>query len=166
MSSKDDDTKARIDPRAEPQERPTKEIIPPSPVEIAIAKLSAAVEAGFREARVDGALMRNDISNIKDRVGTIESWKNDHDARASRTSLKVQQASEHDLAHDAQLSQERTAREALATKVDELDTKQDTQLAILARLDKVASNPLVKTLAAMLATALITWLASHGVHAP
>jgi hypothetical protein len=64
----------------------------------------------------------------------------------------------------AQLAQERIAREDLATKVDALTTMQNTQLAILGRLDRVASNPTVKVLAGMLATAAISYLAGKGFH--
>jgi hypothetical protein len=49
-----------------------------------------------------------------------------------------------------------------ASKVDRLTATQDIQLAILARLDKVASNPTVKVIAGMVATAILTWLASRG----
>jgi hypothetical protein len=49
-----------------------------------------------------------------------------------------------------------------AEKVDRLTATQDVQLAILARLDKVASNPTVKVIAGMVATAILTWLAAHS----
>jgi len=54
-------------------------------------------------------------------------------------------------------------REAIAAEVADLKATQALQLAILARLDKVASNPTVKVLGGMLATALVTWLASRGL---
>ncbi len=58
------------------------------------------------------------------------------------------------------------AREDLAKQVAALATTNATQLAILSRLDKVASNPLVKTVGAMLFTAFVTWLATKGIKVP
>ncbi len=167
--SNEDETQpsGRRDPRAEPPEQPKTTQIPAiSPIEVAITQLTRTVESGIRELRADVGLVSNDLSIVKDRVGIIESWKNDQDARASRTSAGVRSLSTTDAAHEAQLAQERAAREALAKEVSDLKATNETQLAILGRLDKVASNPLVKTLGAMLATAVITWLATHGVHAP
>jgi hypothetical protein len=48
-------------------------------------------------------------------------------------------------------------------EVAALTKMQETQLAILGRLDKVASNPLVKTVVTILGTALATWAASKGL---
>jgi len=84
------------------------------------------------------------------------------------TSVKVRAlidstTSQMDLEHDAQLAQERAAREDLAAKVDVLTETQQTQLAILSRLDKITSNPLVKTILTILGTAFATWAASKGL---
>jgi len=128
--------------------------------------------------------LRRDIVDIRS-----ENVRHDEEIRrlSTRAKAMIEKGSDADMALESQLMQERTAREALAAahamtaekvtataeKVDTLDVKQDqqlknqeTSLAILARLDKVTSNPLVKTLAAMLMTAVITWLATHGVRVP
>lgn len=153
-----------IDDRKEPPDQPKTTQLPVVP-QWAI-ELTAAMKDGLRELSADIKLVSNDLSIVKDRVGIIESWKNDQDARAHRASDGVRQLSTTDAAHDAQLAQERMAREELAAKVDSLTQTQATQLAILGRLDAIAKNPLAKTVAAMLATALVTWLASHGVQVP
>lgn len=145
----------------QPAEKPTVEI---AQVPQWAVNLTIMVKDGLREMGADIKLVSNDLGIVKDRINIIESWKNDQDSRSARTSQRVQQASQSDLEQVAQLAQERAAREELAGKVDALTTTQATQLAILARLDAVAKNPLAKTLAAMLATAAITWLAAHGVH--
>jgi hypothetical protein len=128
--------------------------------------------------------LRRDVVDVRS-----ENVRHDEEIRrlSTRAKVMIERGSDADMAIESQLMQERTAREALATshamtservaataeKVDALDLKQDQQLknqeasfAILARLDKVASNPLVKTLAAMIMTAVITWLATHGVRVP
>lgn len=106
------------------------------------------------------------LSRIEERVDELEG-------RIGRASARVRDVSSSEQEQSAQLAQERSAREALSAKVDtlaadlsKLAAANDAQLAILSRLDKVASNPIVKTLAAMLATAVITWLATHGIGVP
>jgi hypothetical protein len=151
------------DPRAEPSEKPTKELpaVPAWAVE-----LTQSVKSGIAELRADVALVSNDLGVVKDRVAILESFRSDQEQRANRTSAGVRSLSTTDAAQEAQLAQERAAREELAAKVDSLAKTNETQLAILGRLDAVVKNPLAKTLVAMLATAAITWLAGHGVHVP
>ena len=114
--------------------------------------------------------MSTDLSVVKDRVAIIENRQNEVDARASRASTGVRVLSQTDQAHDAQLAQERASREELAKKTDSIASEvatlrqtNDVQLAILSRLDSITSNPIVKTLAAMIATAAMTWLAAKGI---
>lgn len=144
-------------------------------------KMTERFLAEFGKTNANISIVSNDLGVVKDRLIIVEDWKRSQES-ASRppplTSERVhavaeEHASQVSMESEAQLAQERAAREELAAKVDALalghaalDSKQDMQLAILGRLDKVASNPLVKTVAAMLATALVTWLASHGVHVP
>lgn len=134
------------------------------------AELTRATKEGFSRISANLELVSTDLSVVKDRVNILESRQNEFDTRASRSSEGVRGLSQADHSHDAQLVQERSAREALAKKTDSIASEvtslkatNETQLAILSRLDRVASNPLVKTMAAMLATALITWLASKGI---
>ena len=110
-----------------------------------------------RGARADISLVSNDLGIVKDRLVIVESWKNDIDARANRTSLRVEQSSKIDLEQAAALAAEKEAREALTVKVD-------TLLAIGTRLDKVTSNPTLKVIVGMLLTAAVTWLAGKGFH--
>ena len=139
--------------------------------EILLAELKALVVSGFNSvnAKVDRVetnlgIVSDDVRVTKDRLANAENRLSTLETRAQTTSEFARAASKTDLEQAAQLAQERAAREALATKLDELSTSQATQLAILGRLDRIAKNPIVKTLAAMLATAAITWLAAHGVH--
>ena len=50
-----------------------------------------------------------------------------------------------------------------AADIDELKAMQVQQMAILARLDKVAANPLVRKVAYGIAMLFLAWLASKGV---
>jgi predicted nucleic acid-binding Zn-ribbon protein len=152
-----------------PEQPKTKEIPAAKPEDILLAEL----RSGFRtvnarldvqDATLDNVVREGQRTNV--RLTRIEERVDEVETRMGRTSSRVKEVSQADLAHDAQLAQERAAREALAQKVDALDAKQDTQLAILTRLDGIAKNPLVKTIAAMLATAFVTWLATHGIKVP
>lgn len=109
---------------------------------------------------VDNVISAVDV--LRDRVNAHDARFAEQDTRASNVSIRVRDASRSDLEQAAQLAQERASRESLATKVDELSVTNATQLAILSRLDKITSNPTVKVIAGMIATALLTWLASHG----
>jgi hypothetical protein len=149
------------DDRAEPPEQPktTKlEAVPPWAVE-----LTQAMKEGIAEVRADISLVSNDLGVLKQRVSIIESLRIEDEARAMKLSGGVRGLSNADLAQAAQLAHEKTAREALAVEVAALTKMQETQLAILGRLDKVASNPLVKTVVTILGTALATWAASKGL---
>jgi hypothetical protein len=132
--------------------------VPPWAIE-----LTKSVKTGIAELRADVALVSNDLGIVKDRVTILESRRNDDDARAARISGGVRNLSTTDAEQSAQLAQERAAREALATKVDELATTNVTQLAILTRLDKVASNPTVKLLMFAIGTIVTGWLAGKGL---
>lgn len=152
-------------------EKPTVELpaVPPWAVELT---------REVKGTRADIALVANDVSIVKDRVAVVESRVLSLEEAKKVNSMRAQQSSSIDLEHEAKLAAEITARTELAAKVDalalghvalnekadKLDGKQDLQLAILGRLDSITKNPLVKTLGAMLITALVTWLASHGVH--
>ncbi len=156
-----------IDPRAEPPEQPKTAELPSVP-QWAI-ELTQAMKSGIAEVRADVAMVSadvaivsNDLGIVKDRVTILESRRNDDEVRFNRTSNRVREVSQSDMEQASQLVQEKAAREELAAKVDALTTTQATQLAILSRLDKITSNPTVKVLAGMAATALVTWLASHG----
>jgi predicted nucleic acid-binding Zn-ribbon protein len=157
-----------------PEEKPTVELpaVPKWAVE-----LTTSVKSGFLtvNARLDSQDTKLDkvvtegieanvrLDRIEVRMKDAERGIEDLESRIGRTSERVRGVSESDLEQDAQLAQERAAREELAAKVDAIAKTNETQLAILSRLDNVAKNPLVKTLAAMLLTALVTWLASHGI---
>ncbi len=175
MSTKDDTLPAsRRDPRAEPPEQPATKQLPQIPAwAIEQTLLIKSVKQDVEAVSANVSLVSNDLGILKQRVSIIEGLRVEDEHRLLKLSGGVRGLSGTDLQHEAQLSQERAAREALADKATELATKVDalaktneTQLAILSRLDGIAKNPLVKTLGAMLLTAVITWLATHGVRVP
>jgi hypothetical protein len=93
-------------------------------------------------------LVSSDLGIVKDRVAILESRRNDDDARANRNSARVRQVSESDLEQQAQLAQEKAAREALASEVSGLKETNAKQLVILDRLEgfatKFAASPVVR----------------------
>ena len=119
---------------------------------------------GRTEERLDRVVTESIRTNT--RLTRIEERVDEVETRIGRNSNRVREVSAHDLSQEADISRGIVAHQELSAKVDALAVTQDTQLAILGRLDKVASNPLVKTLGAMLITAAITWLAMHGVKVP
>jgi hypothetical protein len=139
--------------------------------------LSQSVNVGFRSVNERLDKLEGSDKSISDEVQRLsrdvvdlraDGRRFDEDIRrlSERTKDTSARASQGDLEQASQLAQEKVAREALAAEVADLKATNATQLAILGRLDKVASNPLVKTLGAMLATALITYLATHGIQVP
>ena len=142
-----------------PAQPKTTELPAADPVLIGIADLAREM----RGVRADIALVSSDLGIVKARVTILESHRNDSDERAARTSNRVEQASEADLAHESKLAAEIVARGELAAKVDALNASQELQLAILGRLDKIATNPHIKLILAVLATAAMSWAASKGL---
>lgn len=137
-----------------------------TPTEVALAELMKEV----RGARADISLVSNDLGIVKDRVGIIESWKNDQDARASRNSAGVKNLS----ATDEHLSTAQAATHALtvatAEKVELLTTSQQLQTEILKRVDRFfdlcdafRKHPLTKLVAAILVLVLGGYAASKGL---
>jgi hypothetical protein len=155
-----------------PEQPTTKELPAADPVQVLLIKIQRSMEAGFngvgdrldRQDRVlervssEGIEVNTRVARIEVRLEKVEHGVEDLEARVGRASTRVKQVSEQDLAQDAQLAQERAAREELAEKVDKL-------LGIGERLEKVTKNPTIKVLAGMLATAAITWLAAHNAGA-
>lgn len=156
------------DDRVEPPEQPKTTQMPVVP-QWAI-ELTQAMKDGFRQTNANIELVSSDLGLLKSRVDILETER-------SKYSGGLRGLSTSDAEQAAQLAQERAAREALATEhavtkktVEEIAVNQaalaktnDTQLAILARLDKVASNPMVKTVVTILVTILGTWAASKGI---
>lgn len=161
----------QVPPNCPMVEKPTTELpaVPAWAVE-----LMRTTKDGFARLAADVGLVANDISLVKERVTLLESWRTEQELRVSRASLRVKEldaaTSQVDLEIQARQAEEVLKRQALEkqiaethTRVESLATTQETQLAILTRLDKVASNPLVKTVATAVGTAILTWLASKGV---
>jgi septal ring factor EnvC (AmiA/AmiB activator) len=128
-----------------------------------VLEILKEVRSDVHALRADVALVSNDLGVVKDRVALVETRVVDLEAARSRTSNRVREVSQSDLNQEAQLAQERSAREELAKQVASLAESNQVQLAILTRLDRLAANPHVKIILAVLATAATTWLASKGL---
>ena len=146
--------------------RHTTQMLPAAdPVAIALIRIQQSLDT----LGANVSTLMEEGKGINLRVATLEARMGAIEVRPAITSDRVRAIADGhpsvvDLEQAAQLAQERAAREALAAKLDELSASQAVQLTILARLDSVARNPRVKMLAAMLATAAIAWLSSHGGH--
>lgn len=125
--------------------------VPPWAVE-----LTRSMKEGFRTTNANIEVVSNDLSVVKDRVSILETER-------TKMSGGVRGLSMSNAEQDAQLVQERAAREALATEVKDLKESQAVQLAILVRLDKVMSNPVVKVLLFMAGTAATGYLTAKGI---
>lgn len=140
-----------------PPQPTTKQLPAADPVQVLLLKMQRGMEDGFRLTNANLEVVANDLGVVKERVAILENER-------TKLSGGVRGLSSLNAEQDAQLAQERMARESLAAEVAHLRETNATQLAILTKLDKVTSNPTVKVLAGMAATAALTWLAAHGGH--
>lgn len=144
----------------QPEGKPTTQLVA---VPVWAIELTQAMKSGIAEVRADISLVSNDLSIVKDRVSILESHRSDQEARATKLSGGVRGLSQTDLAHDAQLAQERLAREALASKVDKMATETSQQTLLLAQLLKLTEKPVVKLALTALGSAVLTWLSTKGL---
>lgn len=148
----------------------TVKLLAVDPVQELLIQLRQGMRDGFTgvSARLDKqdevlSTVSTEGVEANTRLSRLERRVEDLEGRISRNSDRARAASDMDLSHEVQLAEERAAREALAAQVVNLHESQAIQLAILTRLDSISKNPLVKVLGGMLLTAVIAWLASHGV---
>lgn len=150
-------------PSLKPEEKPTVEMAPPPAWAIDLAK---RVNEGFSlvdnrlakveaELKADIQLVANDLSVVKDRVRLAERRLDDADERAKSNSIRAKSLSEEDAKQDSAIA-------TLVQDVAALKETQATQLAILARLDKVAANPMVRRVAYAAGGAVLAYLAARG----
>lgn len=150
-----------------PPEKPTvkMETVPDWAVALTtgFASVKDSVTSLGRELSADIKLVSNDLGILNDRVGILESARNDGEQRAARTSQRVAQASQVDLEHEAKLglalaalAEEKAKREKLeadaATKEDVkkmLDAASTTQTEAIVTgvktfVDEAKKSPAVK----------------------
>lgn len=127
------------------------EAVPPWAIEMTVS-----MKEGFRVTNANIEVVANDLGVVKDRVSILETER-------AKFSGGIRGLSTSNAEQDAQLAQERAARENVAKEVRDLKESQAVQLAILARLDRVASNPTVKVLLFLAGTAATGYLASKGM---
>lgn len=103
-----------------------------------IASLLTSLSADMKQVISTGEKMSNDVDMlISDgrktnlRLTRVEERIDEFDARLTRTSGRVKEPSTHDLKTEARLASEIESREALAKKVDIIESKTDTQTAML-----------------------------------
>ena len=65
---------------------------------------------------------------------------------------------------DGRVTKLEAAQVVVQAKLDSIEQKTDAQTLILARLDKVAANPLMRAIFIALALAFAAWLSRHGIH--
>lgn len=115
-----------------------------------------------RGVRADLSLVAGDVHAVKDRIRLVEKRLDGHDELAEVAGAKEQRISEKDLAHEAAIGSLVVDVNGLKADVASLKETQATQLAILQRLDRFAANPLVRRLAWVVGTAVLSYLASKG----
>ena len=151
-----------------PPEKPTLEFEKPPAWAVAMSERMAQ---GFQKMDANISLVANDLGLVKDELrvhkeASDQRFKTLED-RANSTSIRAKTMSEQDLAQDAQLAQERAAREALAAKVDAVAAEMKEQTAMLTSLANKAgallADPRVKAAGMVLWMAFTGWLASKGL---
>ncbi len=128
--------------------------------------LRNVVKEGFRHTNANLEIVASDLSVVKSRVDILETER-------TKLSGGVRGLSTSNAEQDAQLAQERMAREALAKKVDELGESQTAQTVMLSKITGILDTPMAKrigqaagglVLAALIAAS--AWLARGNVPAP
>lgn len=142
------------DPRAEMPEQPRTTQLPAVP-EWAI-EMTRAMKEGFRTTNANIEIVASDLSVVKSRVDILETER-------TKLSGGVRGLSTSNAEQDAQLAMECAAREALAAEVRDIKRTNEAQLAILSRLDKIASNPTVKLILFALGIVATGYLTSKGL---
>jgi hypothetical protein len=141
-----------------PPENPTKKI-PSEEIQAGLLnKLVGTVteiKDGITNMRADLALVSNDLSVVKDRVALVETRTATLEQARAVNSERAKSMSQADMTHDAAIAK-------LITDVAEVKTDTKLQNAILGRLDKVATNPLVKEIAKAIGTAILVYLGVKG----
>lgn len=134
----------------------------------AVAKLTDAV--GRVDDKVDTLatnveILKDDGRDTKQRLIRIEGWKEIVDDKLRNNSERAKVPSQHDLTNASELSEEISARKALAVEMVALKAETAVQTAMLTTLTagakKLAANPTVHTIAILLGAALIAWLKGH-----
>lgn len=101
-------------------------------------------------------LQREAVRAIASRVSDASERLDRIELRQNNNSIRVAASSDIDLQHDAAIAK-------LILDLEALTKTQNTQLAILQKLEKVSENPLLRKVAYALGMALLAYLASKGV---
>lgn len=112
-------------------------------------------KAQSQELRADIHLVANDLTIVKDRVRVLERRQDESDDRARNQSERVRGESRTNEDQNGAIAK-------LVVDVEALAKVQETQLAILTRLDSVAANPMVRRVAYVFGSAVLAYLASKG----
>ncbi len=140
-------------------------------------ELTRSVREGFAgvDARLDTIeanveLQGGTTRDVAKRMTGLEERVQHIEERQHTTSVRIKEPSEHDLETQRDLAVEIVARKKLATDVEAIKADTAAQTVILTKLEtaasKFAANPIVRSIAVMLGTAILTWLAAHGGHTP
>lgn len=115
-------------------------------------QIVAIVKEGFARLDANDSLLRGEVQSLSARYSDLE-------ARVSRQSDRVRGESRANLEQDAAIAR-------IVAEVDEIKQETTKQTAMLVKLTegatKVLANPIVRTIATMTGTAILTWLAAHG----
>lgn len=143
-------TMPRIGSREDAKE--TSKIDTSSVLNARLDQIAALVRDGFARLDANDSLLRGEVHSLSIRYSDLE-------ARVSRQSERVHGESKANLEQDAAIAR-------IANEVDEIKQETAKQTAMLVKLTegatKVLANPIVRTIATMTGTAILTWLAAHG----
>ena len=134
-------------------------------VDPAIAELTKIVKDGFARTEANFALISGEVNSLGNRVTELEAAR----GRASNRVREVEDTTSHnDLEQQAQLAQERAARETLAAKVDAIASASTAQTEALVRLEHIATsllgNKKVRLAGYVVLVLLMGVAAKFGIH--
>lgn len=142
-----------------PPEKPTVEIQRPPDWAIALSE-KVSIGLDKLEAKVDNLtdsvdVLQHDAKDTRLRLGRMERELDEVKDRQTKNSMRAQQGTDADMAHEAAIA-------ALVVDVAALKETQAKQLAILEHLNRVAANPMVRRVAYAVGSALLAYLAAKG----
>jgi len=135
---------------------------------VLLEELTRSVKTGFQATNANIDSLHNEVGQVKQRIGSLETWRADQESRITRHSTRARDLSDHDMSQDAAIAEVLVRDERVEAACAETTALVKTNNAqterILSAVGGLMQNPRVKALAWAISTALLAWLASKGYH--
>lgn len=164
-----------------PDQAPTVELDGIEILKGMLREMREDMRSEFRLTNANIESVATEVSSLQERVGLLEKWRVKEEGRVRRHSERVaaldDRSSSNDLAHEASIaviqaevqSMKKTV-DAMGADIESTKASVDTVLidiGLMAKsVNKIVASPTVKIIGAAIGGAIVTWLASKGIHLP